>query len=79
MKKNPLEGKEIRMGEGIVLEPYCKCGAYGFGFHVLETGKKLDKKYVEDACCIECGSQDLEWLPAGYSEGKVIMKKGWMY
>ena len=78
MKDNPLEGREIRMGEGLVYEPYCyKCKVYGFGFSIVLEGRTFDKTDVAGACCIDCGSEDLEWHPAGYSSGEVVMEKGW--
>jgi len=77
MKKNPLEGKEIRMAEGIVYEPYCKCGCYGFGMHIVQKGEKFNKIDVEGAACPECRSGDVKWHPAGYSGGDIVMKKGW--
>ena len=78
MKKNPLEGKEIRMAVGVTLEPHCKvCKCFGFGFHIVGEKEKFDKRDVEGAGCPECGSEDLDWLPVGYSVGKIVMKKGW--
>lgn len=75
--KDPFEGKEIRMAEGITYEPYCKCGVWGFGIHIVMKGEEFDKTDVEGAYCPDCGSSKVEWHPAGYSGGDVIMKKGW--
>lgn len=46
--KDPIEGKEVRIAEGIVYEPHCKkCGCFGFGFHVVQGGEKFEEEDVE--------------------------------
>ena len=76
--KNQLEGKEVRFKEGIVYEPTClACGASGFGFHIVDAGEKFNSRDVEDCVCAVCPSKRIEWKPAAFSKGDVLMKKGW--
>lgn len=79
MKKNPLEGKEVRMAEGISYTPFCsKCKKWSWGFHIVQDGEKFDERDVEGCGCVHCGKSNfIKWIPEGRSVGKIVMKKGW--
>ena len=59
-----------RFAEGIVYHLWCRAGKHwGFGFHIDRGDDLPPNVQEEEIVCSECGSDQMEWKPAGYTDG----------